>query len=329
MKSKRIISLLLLFALLFTALPANTITVSAAITEIDRMTKVEATALIAQLKPKIKKIELIDEKKRTAAEEKQLLDLYGQLGNANWRLYALAHKAEWDKKDSTFTVNGVELPRPRSLWALEDYPMALIFYNQGVKIKSTYDVYLDGIGSDNYLVTVKNNILKITGKNCIRDTHAYSVRGKFQLFRPDKGLDAYVDDNGLAYVDSLINPNDNEVFVKNAAVISSNTLILSADLIEDKSAVKDISYEIELSDLSDGLYCIKELVYNSAPEVHKAGEYWRDLVIVVHEGKASLQATDIWSTTPPKAPEGRITYGKWYADAHTCSGGDIICTHFY
>ena len=331
MKSKRIISMIVLFALLMAIIPTQTASAAAkvVITEIDRMTKTEATALIEQLKLKIRKIKLIDEKKRTAAQEKQLSDLYNQLGNANWRLYVLAHKEEWDAKDSTFIVSGVELPRPRSLWALEGYPQALIDYNQGVKIKSTWNAYLDGIGSNNYSVTVKNNILKITGKNCVRDTHAYSVRGKFQLFKPTKGLDAYVDDDGLAYVESRRNPNDDDVFVKNTVVISSNTLILSADLIEDMSAVKDISYEIDLSDLSDGLYCIKELVYNSAPENHKAGEYWHDLVIVVHEGKASLQATDIcWGTIPPKAPDGRVTYGKWYANAHTCSDGDYICTRF-
>jgi hypothetical protein len=326
---KRITSLIVLFAVLLAILPTQTASAAAkvVITETDKMTKTEATALIVELKQKIRKIELIDEKKRTATQVKQLSEYYDLWGNAHWRLYSLAHMAEWNARDSTFVVNGVKLPRPRSLWALEGYPQASIYYNQGVKIKSNWDVYLDGTGSNEYHLSVKNNVLKITGKNCVRDTHAYSVRGKFQLFKPAKGLDDYVGDDGLAYIDYY--SCDDEDFVKNTTAISSNTLILSPDTAEGEEAVKDLSYEIDLSSLSDGLYCIKELIYNLAPDSHKAGQYWWELVVVVHEGKASLQATDIcWGEIPPKAPEGRITYGKWYPNAYSCTDGDTVCLHF-
>ncbi|MDF2537140.1 MAG: hypothetical protein K0S76_161 [Herbinix sp.] len=323
---KKIISFVVLFAVLITLAPQHTPTVSAATT-----TEVEKVRA-----------------KLDTAWEKYISTLTG------WdksRMRTL--KNEWDKyggndphmpggktweeelaKDCTMIRSGVEVPRPCNLWELVGFPSYAVGldYTQGVKIKSNWDVYLEGLGSDLYSVSVKNNTLKITGKNDVSSTkHVYSVRGKFQLFKPTKGMDAYVGEDGLAYAESRGNLDDTKIFVKNAAVINSDTLILApdpfgADADADAKRPKTLSYEIDLSDLSDGLYCIKELVWYASPGNHKSEEYWSELVVVVHNGVASLQAVDIcWGTVPPKATEGRITYGSWYSDASVCSEGYIGC----
>jgi hypothetical protein len=324
MKSKRIISLVVLFAVLITLAQQHTPTASA-----------ETTTEVEKVRAKL-----------DTAWEKYISTLTG------WdksRMRTL--KNEWDKyggndphmpggktwkeelaKDSTMIRSGVEVPRPCNLWELVGFPSYSVGldYMQGVKMKSNYDVYLSGLCSDSYLLSVKNNVLTITGKNCVDSVgYTYSVRGKFQLFKPVKGFDAYVGDDGLAYVDSR--SCDEDKFITNTAVISSNTVVLSPDALGDDGDAgvkrpKNISYEIDLSDLSDGLYYIKELVWYLSPDNHKGSDYWSDLVIVVHNGTASLQATEIcWGTIPPKATEGRVTYGCWYSNASTCSYGYIGC----
>lgn len=313
---KRILTMAVLFALLFTILTTNTNIASAAITEIDKMTKAEATALIAQLKPKIRQIELKDEKKRTAAEEKQLLDLLDQLGNANWRLYVLANKDKWDDKDSTMLRSGVEVPRPRSLWAVKGYPQSNsgLTYMQGVKIKSNWNAYLEGLCST-YAINVKNNVLTISGNNILRrgSDGDLPVKGKFQLVKPTYGLDCYIGSDGLVYMNMY--SYDRYTYPENKAVLDSNTLTVLVDESEGKKAERDLSYTMDLSDLSDGIYCFKETVWLTlGADINKMSDYWRDIVVVVDSGKASLQATDIGYNTIPKAPEGRITYDCWRGD---------------
>lgn len=313
---KKRLSFILIFVLFLTALPTHTYMVTAATKDIDSMSVAELNQLIKTLS-----------NKKTSQMTPDELDRWG---HAHWALYVLENKAEWDKQDSTFTANGVELPRPRDVWALNGYP-----YNYGehdayvraVKMKSTWDVYLKGAGSNHYHLSITNNMLKITGENNIDSLrHVYSVRGKFQLFKPTKGLDCYVGDDGLAYVDKY--SYDRNKFIKNTPVISSNTIILSPDEAEGQEAVKDLSFEMDLSNLSDGIYCIQELVSNLAPDRHDASLYWWELLIVVYEGKASLQAMDNNFYPLPKAPEGRVSYDKWWANGRSCSYGDYLCTHY-
>lgn len=308
---KRFIALTVLFAVLITLTPQPTLTAYAAATsEVEKA----RTKLNTAWEQRISTLTGWDK-----SHQRTLKNEWDKNGWNNWHMPGGKSTFQEElAKDSIMIRSGVEVPRPCNLWELVGFPFYSVGldYMQGVKIKSNWNVYLNGIGSDYtmYSVSIKSNILKITSNDTVGESYA---KCKWQLIKPTYGLDCYVGSDGLAYVDTY--SFDKDKFVKNTVALSSNTVDMTTD--------KELTFTLDLSDMSDGVYCIKERAWDDVG--HIEGLYWYDLVVVVSDGKASLQATDISYDVLPKAPEGRVSYGRWWADARSCSEGIAICKRFY
>lgn len=131
---------------------------------------------------------------------------------------------------------------------------------------------------------------------------------KIQLVKPMLYTTYSTGSDGLARVEEscLLLPKNNQ------SILTTTIPVVRSTIATDITYLPTLSLSLDLSGVADGEYNLQELV-SDGKAGHQEGKYWDDVVVVIHNGVASLQVVEDdygWATTKG----GKAIYGKYYPD---------------